>query len=234
MIIVRAAKNIPADTEVFFWYSVPEAGRTWEKVQGKLQGWNFQCSCVMCQQDKKTTKKVHAKRNALLEDLREALRAPGGGDLPKAERLLAAIEKTYSAPAKDIPRLELWDPYLRLTRIYVSQNKLQKVILTAFKFLTSLGFVITHQSLESPNSSLEVLQWGLAENEAIETWTYLWTAYGQVAAHLCKKAEEYTRVMYKICMGEDETFDEKVGKMAREMMFAGVDLGEAFRRMDLR
>lgn len=231
MIIVRAAKDIPADSETFFWYVVPEARRTWGKAQEKLQSWGFQCSCVICQQDKKTAKKVHAKRNGLLEDLKEAFLAPGGGDLPKAERLLAAIEKTYSAPAKDVPRLELWDPYLLLTRIYASNNRSQNAILTAFKVLRSLGFVITHQSPDAPDSSFEVLQWGLMEDRVIETWTHLWAAYGNVAPHLCKKAEEYARVAYKICIGEDDTFEEKVGKMVHETMFGGVDLGEAFQRM---
>ena len=231
--IVRAARDIPADSEVFFRYVAPEAGRTWEKAQEKLKNWGFQCSCVICQQDKKTAKKIHAKRNALFGDLRAAFQAPGGGDLPKAERLLAAIEKTYSAPARDIPRFELGDPYLRLTRTYAAQNKPQNVIQTAFKVLTSLGFVIAHPSPGSPNSSLEVLQWGLAEDQVIEIWTHLWIAYGEVAPHLCKKAEEYARVSYKICIGEDETFDEKVREIVRGTMFQGTDLGTAFQRMNV-
>lgn len=235
MIIVRAARAIPANSEIFFWYAAPEVGRTWEKAQHKLQNWGFQCSCVLCQQDKKTVKKIRVRRNALLQDLRATFLTPGGCDLPKAERLLAAIEKTYSAPAKDVPRLELGDPYLLLTRIYALQNKSQNVIQTAFKVLTSLGFVITHQSPDSPNSSsFKVLKWGLTTDEVIETWTHLWTAWGNVAPHLCKEAEEYARVSYKICIGEDETFDETVGKMARETMFGGIDLGTAFQQMSLR
>ena len=234
MIIVRAARDIPADSEVFFWYAAPEVNRTWAKAQEKLRNWGFQCSCVICQQDKKTAKKVHAKRKALLGDLREAFAAPGAGDLPKAERLLAAIEKTYSAPAKEIPRLELWEPYLLLTRIYASQNRPQNVIRTAFKVLGALGFVISHQSPDSPDSSFEVLQWGLMAEILIETWTHLWRAYAALAPQLCKKAEQFARTTYKICVGEDETFDEKVGKMAREAIFQGADLGAAFQRMSLR
>lgn len=233
MMIVRAARDIPADSEVFFWYAVPEANRTWEKAQEKLQNWGFQCSCVICQQDKKTTKKMHAKRNALLGDLTKAFQEAGEGYLPKAERLLAAIEKTYSAPAKDIPRLELWDPYLLLTRIYALQSQPQNVVRTAFKVLTSLGFVITHQSSDSPNIFLEVLHWGLTQDKVIETWTHVWTAYAHIAPHLCKRAEEYARVAYKICIGEDETFDKKVGRMARETILGGVDLGTAFQGMGL-
>ena len=251
MIIVRAARDIPADSEVFFWYAAPEFHRTWEKAQEKLQHWGFQCSCVLCQQDKMTVKKIHAKRKALFGDLSAAFQASGhqqtlsyvsmmnilsgngGGDLPKVERVLAAVEKTYSAPAKDVPRLDLWEPYLLLTRVYASQNKPRLVIQIAFKALISLGFVISHPSSDSPNSSLEVLQWGLAEDHVIEVWTHLWTAYAQVAPHLCQKAEQYARISYKICIGEDETFDEKVGRLAHAAIFEGQDLGAAFQQLKM-
>lgn len=233
MIIVRATRDIPADSEVFFWYAAPEAGRTWEKAQEKLQHWGFHCSCVICQQDKKTVKNIRAKRNGLLGDLKAAFQA---GDLPKAERVLAAAEKTYSAPARDVPRLDMSEPYLILTRIYASQDKPQNVIQTVFKVLTSLGFVITHPSSpDSPqSSSFDVLQWGLAEDHVVEVWTHLWTAYAKVAPQLCKKAEECARVSYKICIGEDETFDEKVGRVVDQAILEGTDLGTAFQRMNLR
>lgn len=233
MIIVRAARDIPADSEVFFWYAAPVAGRTWEKKQEKLKNWEFECSCVICQQDKKTAKKFHTKRNALSGDLKAAFQAPGGGDLPKAERVLAAFEKTYSAPAKDIPRLEMWDPYLFLARIYASQNKPELVIRTAFKVLISLGFVMAQPSSDSPNSILEVLQWGLVVDYVIEVWMHLWSAYAKVAPHLCEKAEEYAKISYKICIGEDETFDENVGWGLHEAVSVGMDLGTAFQQLKM-
>ena len=233
MIIVRATRDIPADTEISFWYALPEPGRTWEKTQEKLRHWGFQCSCIWCRQDKKTVKKIHTKRKVLLEDLKATFEASGDSNLPKAERLLAAIEKTYFAPAQDVPRLELPDPYLLLTRIYNSHNRPQTAIQTAFKVLTSLGFVIAHHSPDSLVSSFEVLRWGLAQGEVLETWTHLWTACGKVAPHLCEKAEEYARISYKICIGEDDTFDETVGKVARETMLQGADLGTAFMKMNL-
>ena len=227
MIIVRAAKDIPAATEISFWYASPAPGRTWEKTQENLRHWGFQCSCIWCQQDKTTAKKTHTKRAALLEDLKAAFQA---SNLPKAERLLTAIEKTYSAPAKDIPRLELADPYLLLTRIHNSHNRPQTAIQTALKALTSLGFVIPP---DPPVSSFAVLQWGLPHDQVIETWTHLWTAWDKIAPHLCGKAEEYARLSYRVCVGEDDTFDETVGKVARENMQRGKDLGRAFLEMTL-
>ena len=163
----------------------------------------------------------------MLADLKFAFQA---SNLPKAESLLTAIEKTYSAPAKHIPRLELADPYLLLTRIHNSHNRPQPAIQTAFKALTSLGFVIDP---DPPVSSFAVLQWGLPHDQVIETWTHLWTAWDKVTPHLCGKAEGYARVAYRVCVGEDETFEETVGKVARESIRLGGDLGMAFMEMTL-
>ena len=54
---------------------------------------------------------------------------------------------------------------------------------------------------------------------------HLWTAYAQVAPDLCKKAEERAKITYKICIGDDDTFDEKYGKLAHQAIFEGIDLG---------
>lgn len=48
-----------------------------------------------------------SKRVALLEDLKAALGSQMGSNLLKAERILVAIQKTYSEPARDVPRLAL-------------------------------------------------------------------------------------------------------------------------------
>lgn len=205
MQIVRATRNIPAGSEIFFWYAIPGPIYTYEKTQEKLQNWGFQCTCAVCQQSKKTKKNMSSKRLALLEDLKAAFDSQTGADLPKAERILDAIEKTYSEPASDVPRLPLWNPYLLLTRIYNSKNQQDKVIETAWKVLMSLGFTIKRQNPLSLKSPFEVEQWGLMENCLIQIWVHLWTAYAQVAPDLCKKAEEYAKITYRICIGDDDT-----------------------------
>ena len=54
-----------------------------------------------------------------------------------------------------------------------------------------------------------------------------------VAPDLFKKAEEYAKITYRICIGEDDTFDDKYGKLAHQAMFEGRDLGEAFQSAGL-
>ncbi len=93
-------------------------------------------------------------------------------------------------------------------------NQSSKVIEAAWKVPMSLGFTIKRQNPLSLKSPFEVEQWGLMEDCLIQIWVHLWTAYAQVAPDLCKKAEEYAKITYKICIGEDDTFDEKYGKLA--------------------
>jgi hypothetical protein len=185
-------------------------------MQKGLQNWGFECDCVICLDAKNTPKKLLKRRDALRGDLGAVLNA-SGLDAAKVERLLAAIEPTYKSPSSEVPRLALWAPYLRLTRIYAMQGQPAKVLSMALKVLESLGFVIKGAHLPvSSRAPFEVAKWGLMVDGVIETWVHLWTAYARLAPHLCQKAEECAIVSYRICIGEEITFEESYGKKARE------------------
>ena len=227
MQIVCASRNIPANTEITFWYHVPDPALSYQQMQAKFENWGFTCQCAICEHLKTTKKKDLTKRNALLRDLKEAFEARPSANLAKAERLLTAIEKTYPVPASAVPRLPLWDPYLLLTRFYSAANNHPKAIETAWKVLESLGYVIEREDA----ASFEVKRWGLMQDRLIETWVHLWTAYARVAPASCRKVEECARIAYKICVGEDETFEEKYGALARRAMAGKADLVGAFQSM---
>jgi hypothetical protein len=135
---------------------------------------------------------------------------------------------TYKSPPSKVPRLDLWDPYLFLTRLHAARKDLQKVVLLALKVLDSLGFIINGGHIPSqPNSPFEVMQWGLMVDSVIETWVHLWTAYATVAPEWSEKAEGYAKMAYRICIGEDVTFEESYGKMP-ERQYVDIELwGEA-------
>lgn len=110
MLILRATRNIPAGQEVCCWYAPPKADHSYDKTQEKLQNWGFECSCEICTHDQQTSNKEKKKRAALLEEMDVAAKhVVGEADLANFERLLAAIEQTYSVPAPVVPRLTLWN-----------------------------------------------------------------------------------------------------------------------------
>ena len=45
-------------------------------------------------------------------------------------------------------------------------------------------------------------------DRAIKAWIGLCNAYATFAPHTLQKAEECAKVAYRICVGEDVTFDE--------------------------
>lgn len=233
MQIVRATRNLPANAEITFWYRGPDPMLSYQQMQDRFGNWGFICTCCICEHTRTTPKKDLTKRKGLLRDLEDAFSERPAANLAKAERLLAAIEKTYTVPASTVPRLTLWDPYLLLTRFYSAQKNSLKTIETAYKVLESLGYVFKRADSTSLTSTFEVQTWGLMQNCVIETWVHIWIAgYAAGASAMGKQAKEYAKTAYKIIVGEDKTFGERYGKLGHRAMFEGADLVEAFQSMN--
>ena len=177
VLILRATRNIAAGQELFCWYAAPKGDYSYNKTQEKLQNWGFRCSCEICNNDQETSNKKKKKRAALLEEFdivgKNIMDEAG---LVNIERLLDAIEQTYTMPAAIVPRLTLWGRYLALTSVYASIKAPTKTIMTAWKVLTALGFVVK-RDVSSVTSLFEVEQWGVMVDPLIETWVFVWTSY---------------------------------------------------------
>lgn len=239
MQIVRAACDMPSGTEITFIYQTVDFDRSEFSRSSNvgathysLQNWGFECTCAICNYGKTTTTQTRQHRAALLNKLEWTFRDFKGPDLIKAEELLAALEKTYSVPAAEVPRLAIWQPYLFLTRQYVEQNKPKKIIQTALKLLKALGFMIqghwilpngkstTMQFTEaqsdgwtviSSKAEFEVMRWGLMIDHVIEVFLHIFKACQTFQPELCNPVEAVARTAYKICVGEDESFWDTYG-----------------------
>ena len=87
----------------------------------------------------------------------------------------------------------------------------------ALKVLESLGFVI--KGAHIPTSStmpFELGQWGVMTDGVVEAWIHLCNAYLSFAPHLYHKAVACAKVAYRICIGEDVTFEESYGETTRK------------------
>ncbi|KAB8302482.1 hypothetical protein EYC80_005886 [Monilinia laxa] len=202
--LVRATRDIPAETELTFWYVVPTEER--QKMKKELENWGFQCKCIMCLDSEDTTKKQFRKREKFLVDLKVVLNARDV-DTAKAERLLIAIDATYKHPAAKVPRLALRKPSLQLAEVYARQGTTNKAVSMTLKALASLGFVIKNATLPaSSDEPFEIEKWGLIMDGVIGAWTFLYNVYAVFAPQSVKQAEDCARVAHRICYGEDHTF----------------------------
>lgn len=214
MMIVRASRDMEAGTEITFWYKSPDALKSAKDLDEAHKHWDFVCGCAMCLDTRATSAAVLRKRQKLTDDVMRAFHfdtptAPKA-ELERIERLIDSLSQTYTQPAKDVPRLPLWDLQLTMTRIYASQNKVGKTMEFAVKVLTSLGFVIV--GADSSQTLFTIVRWGMLANNLVETFLHIRTAFTAMKARKdSARAEEYAKTTFKILVGEDDSFDATYG-----------------------
>lgn len=210
--VVRASRDIQAGSEVTFWYHSPSE----KDSQEKHKHWGFVCGCAICLDARATDTVVLSKRQKLLGDLHRVFSSPDlrRVEIKKIERLIDTLNHSYTQPATDIPRLVLWDPQLGLVRFYVAQNKAGKVLESAAKVLTFLGFVVV--GADSSQTCFEISKWGLQVNCLVETFLHIQAAFTVLGAEMdSARAERYAKTAYKIVMGEDDSFKATYGSLAK-------------------
>ncbi|KFY45972.1 hypothetical protein V494_00672 [Pseudogymnoascus sp. VKM F-4513 (FW-928)] len=216
--VVRATRALPANTELVWAYN--EVSEDPAQTRRALANWGFVCSCGLCAEAARTPEKVRRRRELLRTDLRACVmvKNPDAIDVPKAERLVAAVDATYKATPVDAPRESLCGLQLMLARVHKNRGEAAKVVKAALGVLKLLGFEVKGAQVPRGQEEFEVVRWGLMAHGVVETWVQLWVAYATVAPELCADAERCARICYKICVGEDDTFDDSYGKKARKAM----------------
>lgn len=211
MMIVRAARDLPENTELVFWYKAP-LDNTAKAKQLNLQHWGFKCSCTICQDCIETENSNLMKRRRLTADLANAFQSLGKSRKPdsvvaRIEDLVFRLEETYRKPAVEVPRPGIWKAYSSLAVLHASRGVSEKAVDFALKTLESLGYVLEGGRLPHRSGvQLRVVKWGLMMDGLVGCWMILCRAYCHVAPELVDQAEDYARTTYRVCVGEDETF----------------------------
>lgn len=212
MMIVRATQDIAPNTELTFWYESPLRDE-FKEERMHLDHWNFKCNCIMCEDYEATEKTELAKRKRLDADLTKAFKPPRKPNPAKLEDILSELGETYRKPPSEVPRTLLCDRYLALASIYAVQNRPQNTIDVSLKALKSMGYIVEGGSLpRTSGAPLVVKKWGLLTDTLVGCWMRLSRAYRKVAPDLESQAEKYARTTYRMCVGEDETFEETYSK----------------------
>ncbi len=192
----------------------PES-HAYSELQEQLnKAWGFTCDCEMCQDSALTSEEILQKRITLIDKARRILLPSGGSQTRKAELLLNhAITDTYRLPPDRVPRVAMADLYEGVIEINASRYQWVEAVSMAWIYLHSLGFTwIQSDKFNLLKSTFEITKWGLARDQTVEVWVQLWCAYAVLEGTESKNykmAEEFARLTYKICFGEDETFDER-------------------------
>ncbi|KAJ4352583.1 uncharacterized protein N0V89_007932 [Didymosphaeria variabile] len=209
MMIVRATQDLEADTEVTFWYKIPVGDHS-EDPQEAHKNWEFVCDCAMCQDVKRTKTAVILERRKLLKQLEHAFGSSYGIKADQVERLLRALDHTYTRPAIEVPRLLLWDPQLLLARVYIAQNNMKKALGCVGKVLSALGFII--DGVDTSSTYFRVVRWGCVIDHLVEIFLHAQNAFRAIGAgEDSKRARTYAKSAYSIVVGEDISFESTYG-----------------------
>lgn len=207
MMIIRAAKDLEAGTELEFPYESPDDATNMDK---KLKNWGFACECTRCKDIRSTKASVFVRRRNLQQQLKELCDSfTNAYDIPpkKMEKLLKALNETYTVSAEDVPRLSLWDPQLLLCRIYMARENFAKGLKSVSDVLTSLGF--TFAGLDSTSRDFELMKWGQLVDHLVEVFLHARTGFARLGLEKkSQQAERHARIAYLVLVGENASFDQ--------------------------
>lgn len=208
MIIIRASRDLAPDTEVVFGYGMPRADG-YDELQQKLQHYGFECDCAICQDYRATSKEIHNKRNNLRSEAINTLKRITRLGTSRVEAIARKLAACYTRPPLEVPRLGLWDIQYRLAEKYFVFCEPKKAVELGLKGLESLGYVIKGGDIPSvPGATLKVTQWGLMMPTVLSCWIIISCSYMLIAPELEDQAKAYAKITYRVCIGEDETFDK--------------------------
>ena len=208
MQIVRAARDLDANTELTFQYQPTSAMRTYDETQKRLRNWGFECTCKLCLEKKFTPDKMMKKRQSLSLEYDAALRSI---QLSRAESLLKQLGETYSA-RKGVPYPELGTQCLELgSALYLTEGNLTESIYFVLRGLEVLGYSIVAcpPGNTSKEPVLEVTMWGHACEPVVLAFLHLSQVYKILAPELSIVARQYAEIAYTINYGEKESFNER-------------------------
>lgn len=208
MIIVRATRDLAPDTEVVFGYDMPTADN-YDRLQQKFKHYGFECDCALCQDYRDTSEEIHLKRNRYMKEAHDVLENFARFKANKVEAIMKRLAACYTKPALEVPRLGLWDIQYELAGKWLDHHQPEKVVEFGLKGLESLGYVIEGGEIPCvPGATLKVTRWGLMMPPVLRVWIILSRSYRFVAPELEDQAKAYAKLTYRICIGEDETFDK--------------------------
>lgn len=206
--ILRADRNLEANTELLVRYNQPTDLQSYQDTQEGLRDWGFTCSCKLCLDKKSTPEKVLSRRQVLKRDfdavLDNAVNDPSC--LHIAYTLLEELDRMYSV--KGVPHPELWSSYLLFSEILHKHGNHAEAILLTLKGLEYRGYIIavSPPGEASRVPTFKIITYGEVCEFTANAFALLVFAYNKLAPQFVPVARQYAEIAYRICYGEGQTF----------------------------
>ena len=205
MIILRATRNLPKDTELRLNY----CGTT-ENVEDReehLKQYDFICCCALCTCQRKTTPKTQKARSEAYKRIIERFKSDEPTDMATYFILLTNVSKTFDTNPAEEPRRILINPAINL----ISASSDTPAADSSLKeYVTKVGLLLLKGlgwDIKTNASKFQVKRWGLVTDEVVAVLADMWTAYGVTCLSIVKEVEAVLRTAYRIMVGEEATFE---------------------------
>jgi len=215
MIIVRASRDLKRDTVVTVAYHHND-GINNEAFQRKLEPYGFTCECAICLDSITSDPDILRIRKVVFENLHKIFTKISShpisqlGLIGKVVWLLNLLATGYTQPADKVPRILLAKGHYLLLRILISENMIIKSLERAKMLLVSLGFIIS--GADNSADDFKIIQWGIAVDYLVEVFISIRTAFGRLGFKTkFSQAHTYARTMFRIIVGEDDSFESVHG-----------------------
>lgn len=210
MMIIRAAKDLDAGSELTTSYT--SLLGTYDERQSGLEHYGFQCTCNRCLSDQKIHPDCRDVRAQILNSLalenRKLSISKGGTTLGRIEKLLDDFDSSYTIPASNIPRPEIYMELFISIRNFDSWEMFAEVVTLVCRLLVVSGF-----DVRIGKKRFRVMRWGSVSDLAVISLAYMWKAYGTVNPALCHEVEGVLKTAYEIVVGERWSFEGVYGEL---------------------
>jgi hypothetical protein len=182
-------------------------GNGFEQRKQKLGHWGFECDCAICEEARASPPVQHERQDLLIKLKPLFGRALDNAALRKALHIIETLEKTYATPAVDVPRIAAWEAQIVLSRAFHQGGDRVNGLKWAFRAMTNLGFVV--QGMDTSKTAFSILRWSLVSDYLAHMLMHAKQAFVLLGLpEKAKKAEEYSRLAFKILVGEDASFSK--------------------------
>ncbi|OAA78828.1 TPR domain protein [Akanthomyces lecanii RCEF 1005] len=216
MVIVRAARDLAAGTELSVAYSPPVMLETASQVKYMtMAAWEFTCTCHLCEARQHAADQAADGQRTIIKDSTEAIsHSTPPANSEHGMRLYSDIVAKYPSYAGPnlAPCIKAW-PLVWFHELSLrTLNKGPEAVIDGIAGgLRVAGFVVSYS-----RDKFEIEKWGMLQSRLPEILARLYQAYRRVKLHVCPAIKKYARTAFFVMTGEDETFGQMFPTLAKE------------------
>ncbi|KAI5860073.1 TPR domain protein [Durotheca rogersii] len=208
--IVRASRDLEADTELRFEYRSPPAHESYAETQKRFKHWGFTCDCVSCRDRKSTSTHTRNNRRSLTIDFKAIMNGPmSASKIQRAQAVLKRLESTFSVK-EGSEYLEACDKYFLMGQVLLQQHDALEGLEMIISGLEAYGFELTAcpPRKDSSRPKLEVRRWGFLSNQTTFAFLRMSEIYGIHAPELSATARRYAEISHSVFVGESDSLSD--------------------------